>query len=147
MNNTSNTQEIIITNACTATAIGERRCKNAKPVLCLTTGEVFASQTDACNKYSIQASSLSRHLNGQSHYLSCKGLKFCFVSKTHEHYNEITQQMRDKTTVIMPKQVVKIPAPVPVKETVTIVGTPKKYGWLRTYFINLFKKCVNALEV
>lgn len=147
MNNTSNTQEIIITNACTATAIGERRCKNAKPVLCLTTGEVFTSQTDAAQYYNIQRTNLSKHLNGVGAHHTVGGMKFCFVSKTHEHYDEITQQMRDKTTVIMPKQVVKIPAPVPVKETVTIVGTPKKYGWLRTYFINLFKKCVNALEV
>ena len=152
MKNTVNTQEITITNACTATAIGEKRRSNAKPVLCITTGEVFASQVDVCKKYNIQSSDISRHLNGKPHHLSCKGLKFCFVSKTHEHYDEVTQQMRDKTTVIMPKQVVKVPVPVPTpvteeKETVTIAHTTtKKHSWLRTYFINLFKKFATALE-
>ena len=146
---TMSTQEITITNACTATAIGEKRRRtNAKPVLCITTGEVFASITDTAKYYNIHAGNLGAHLHGKG-WSHVGGLKFCFVSKTQEHYDEITQQMRDKTTVIMPKQVVKVPVPTPAaeeKETVAVIGTPKKYGWIRTYFINLFKKCVNALE-
>lgn len=143
-NTNNNTQEIIITNACTTTAIGKKRTKNAKPVLCITTGEVFASLLDACDKYDIQQPNLSRHLMRQTGYKTCKGLKFCYISKTHEHYDEITQQMRDKTTVIMPKQVVKVP--VPVKDIVTVATPIKKHSWLRTYLLKFFKKVATALE-
>jgi hypothetical protein len=145
-NTVNNAQEIIITNACTTTAIGEKRRKNAKPVLCITTGEVFASQKDAVEQYNITQSNLSKHLLYPEKLKSCKGLKFCFVSKTQEHYDEITQQMRDTTTVIMPKQVVKVPVPTKEKDVITIAQPVKQYGWLRTYFINLFKKFVSALE-
>lgn len=144
MKNTNNTQEITITNACTATAIGEKRRSNAKPVLCITTGEVFASITDVCAKYHTSYSNLHHHLNSYRGQKTCKGLKFCFVSKTHEHYDEITQQMRDKTTVIMPKQVVKVP--VPAKDIVTVAAPIKKRSWLRTYLLKFFKKVTTVLE-
>ena len=39
------------------------RSKNSsKPVLCVTTGEIFQSRKDACMKYGIDPSSLSGHL-------------------------------------------------------------------------------------
>ena len=149
MKNTVNTQEITITNACTATAIGNVTHGNRKPVLCITTGETFASVTDAAKHYNIIATNISAQIRGVAHRKTVGGLKFCFVSKTQEHYDEITQQMRDTTTVIMPKQVVKVPVPAPVKEekeTFTVAKPIKQYGWFRTYLINIFKKFVVALE-
>lgn len=150
VNTNNNTQEIVITNACTATAIGEKRRSNAKPVLCITTGEVFASQKDACQKYNIATGQMAQHVNGNPRYSICKGLKFCFVSKTHEHYDEITQQMRDKTTIIMPKQVVKVSVPeiesTPETDIVTIAAPIKKHSWLRTYLLKFFNKIITALE-
>jgi hypothetical protein len=147
MKNTANTQEITITNACTTTAIGNKRRSNAKPVLCITTGEVFASLKDTEEYYGLTPGNLTRVLHGKGKTL--RGLRFCFLSRAQEYYDEITQQMRNKTTVIMPKQVMKVPVLAPVeteKETVTVVGTPKKHGWLRTSLISLFKKFTTALE-
>lgn len=143
MKNTVNTQEIVITNACTATAIGTSTHGNRKPVLCISTGEVYASLHEAAEHYGMAQSALSYAL---SHTGVSKGLKFCFVEKTTEHYDELTQKMRDKTTVIMPKQVIKVPVPV-TKTTETVALTSqKKYGWFRTYLINMFKKFATALE-
>jgi hypothetical protein len=143
MKNTANTRNITITNACTATATGTRTHGNCKPILCITTGEIFASLQDACEKYTITPSNLSHHLASQSKHSVCKGLQFCFVSKVQEHYDEITQQMREKTTVIMPKKVY-----VPQTKTATVVLTNPnpEQSRFRSGIIKMFKKFIVALE-
>ena len=42
-----------------------------KTVMCVTTGEIFPSMTDACKKYKIDPSSLSKHLSGKRLHGGC----------------------------------------------------------------------------
>lgn len=139
----ANTTTIIVSKEATATAIGENRRRNAKPVLCITTGEVFTSVKDAGEYYGIRPNHLSAHLNNHKYCVRCKGMKFCFVSETNTHYDEITSAMRNP----MP---VKVPVASTAKEASVLVASTvehkKQHGWLRTYFINLFKKFYLALE-
>ena len=143
MKNKANTQNITITNACTATVAGIRTHGNCKPIFCLTTGEFFASLLDACDKYNITQSNLSYHLMGHSKHQTCKGLKFCYASKVQEHYDEITQQMREKTTVIMPK---KVYVPQKKPSTVIIAKTSPEQGYIRSGLIKMFKRFLVKLE-
>ena len=73
-------------------ATGEHFNGNAKPVFCITTGEVFASVTDAAKAVGSSQNNLSAHLAGITSH--CKGKRFCFISKVTEHLDEIASEFR-----------------------------------------------------
>lgn len=73
-------------------ATGEHFNGNAKPVFCITTGEVFASVTDAAKAVGSSQNNLSAHLAGITSH--CKGKHFCFISKVTEHLDEIASEFR-----------------------------------------------------
>ena len=56
-----------------AIAIGEDR-KNAKPVLCIDTGLIYASLTDAAEDVGVTVTALSSCLRGKTN--SCKGMSW-----------------------------------------------------------------------
>ena len=62
-----------------AIAIGEDR-KNAKPVLCIDTGLIYASLTDAAEDVGVTVTALSSCLRGKTN--SCKGMSWCFEDIT-----------------------------------------------------------------
>ena len=71
---------------------GEHFNGNAKPVFCITTGEVFASVVDAAKAIGSSQNNLSAHLNGITSH--CKGKRLCFISKVTEHLDEIATEFR-----------------------------------------------------
>ena len=76
-------------------ATGEHFNGNAKPVFCITTGEVFASVTDAAKAVGSSQNNLSAHLAGITSH--CKGKRFCFISKVTEHLDEIAIEFRTRS--------------------------------------------------
>jgi hypothetical protein len=71
---------------------GRHRNNNCKAVYNITTGEIYSSGLDAANALGIDPSCISAVLIGKSK--TCKGMRFCFVSKIMEHLDEITEQNR-----------------------------------------------------
>lgn len=74
-----------------AIAIGEDR-KNAKPVLCIDTGLIYASLTDAAEDVGASVTALSSCLRGKTN--SCKGMSWCFVKESANHIEDITGRIR-----------------------------------------------------
>lgn len=74
-----------------AIAIGEDR-KNAKPVLCIDTGLIYASLTDAAEDVGVTVTALSNCLRGKTN--SCKGMSWCFVQESANHIDDITGRIR-----------------------------------------------------
>ena len=74
-----------------AIAIGEDR-KNAKPVLCIDTGLIYASLTDAAEDIGVSVTALSSCLRGKTN--SCKGMSWCFVKESANHIEDITGRIR-----------------------------------------------------
>ena len=74
-----------------AIAIGEDR-KNAKPVLCIDTGLIYASLTDAAEDVGVTVTALSGCLRGKTN--SCKGMSWCFVKESANHIEDITGRIR-----------------------------------------------------
>lgn len=63
--------------------------KNCKPVFCITTGEIFASVTDAAKANNVDISTMTGTLTGKSK--TCNGKRFCLLSKCTEHIDEISE--------------------------------------------------------
>jgi len=61
--------------------IGEARIKypNRKPVICLTTGDVFEGINLAEAHFGIARGNLGKHLKGDDQYRHVKGLRFKFI--------------------------------------------------------------------
>ena len=81
---------INIQNASQVIVEGTRTRRNCKAVYCITTGEMFASVSDAAEANGVYQSNLSWHLAGKAK--TCNGKKFCFVNEINEHLNEIVQR-------------------------------------------------------
>lgn len=64
---------------------------NNKPVLCITTGEVFASVSDAAHSVgsSVGTMSCALHHNG-----TFKGKRWCYLANSIEHLDELTANIR-----------------------------------------------------
>ena len=77
---------------------GESRNTNAKPVFCIDTGEVFASVTDAAIAANANPSTMSWCLTERQK--TCKGKRYCYLSKVIEHLDEISECMRVRETKV-----------------------------------------------
>lgn len=73
-------------------AHGIHHRKNHKPVMCITTGEIYASVLDAAEANGVSYSAMSWVCCGRMK--SCKGKRFCFVANVTEHLDEIAECMR-----------------------------------------------------
>lgn len=91
---------IKIQGASNAEAIGLPRRRNAKAVMCIETGEIFASITDAAVFFNTTGSTISNVLNPNSHKSDINGYHLCFVSETMEHIDEITDARIEQNTKI-----------------------------------------------
>ena len=70
-------------------ANGNKTNGNCKPVYCITTGMVYASVADAAKDFGVHQSTISWVVTGKQK--TCKGHKFCLLSKVTEHFDEITK--------------------------------------------------------
>lgn len=80
-------------NETTIKANGTHVNGNSKAVLCIDTGEVFASMTDAAEHLGVTKSNVSLALNGKIR--TCKGKHLCYLSKADEHLESITSRIRE----------------------------------------------------
>ena len=82
---------ITIQNAKKMEAEGIHYTKNSKPVLCITTGKVYASVLDAAKALGVDKSCISRAVTGKNH--KCKGMEFCLVKEANEHLDKISEKI------------------------------------------------------
>ncbi len=75
----------------TITVVGTHTNKNCKPVFCITTGEMYASVSDAAALNGATSASMSCHLSKGTK--TCKGKKFCLVSKMTDYAEEIAESV------------------------------------------------------
>lgn len=71
---------------------------NSKPVFCKTTGEFFASLSDAAHSVKGSVGTMScalKHRNGVY-----KGMKWCYVSDIEAHIDDIATDIRDKNAML-----------------------------------------------
>jgi len=90
---------IITKKTSTITVEGTHIKKNCKPVLCITTGTIYSSVSDAAYINGATLTNMSAHLNGKSN--TCKGKKFCLVSNMAEYADEIAQSICTKQAKAM----------------------------------------------
>ena len=79
-------------------AEGTRTNGNCKPVYCITTGEIFASASDAAEAIGVTQGAMSSVLTGKTK--TCKQKRFCYVSRIAEHLDEISDVNRAQATKI-----------------------------------------------
>lgn len=85
-------KNITITKQADAKAIGTRSNGNCKPVICITTGAIYASATDAAEKLGVSQSVLSLAASGKLR--TCKGKRYCYVSQVMQYLDEICENTR-----------------------------------------------------
>lgn len=88
----SNIRTITLTEAATINANGKERTKGAKPVFCITTGEVYASATDAAEANGVSIYAISTCCLGKVKTSNKK--RFCYVKDIHKHLQEISTNMQ-----------------------------------------------------
>lgn len=62
-----------------------------KPVICIDTGEVFASMTDAAKQYSTTICSISNAVRGAQK--TAAGKRFCYLSRVTENIEALTNRI------------------------------------------------------
>lgn len=88
-----------IQNASIINVEGHRTHKNCKAVYCITTGEVYASVTDAAEAIGVTLTAMSWALSGRSK--SCKGKRFCYINQIVEHLDEIATNSRSREAKVV----------------------------------------------
>lgn len=78
-------------------AEGNLNNKHCKPVICIETGEVFTSVTDAAEYAGEYAQNMSNHLNGRRR--SIKGKHYCYLSRVNESLDAIVTRLRETAAV------------------------------------------------
>lgn len=88
---------INIQNEATIKAEGKLNSRHCKPVICLETGEVFSSVTDAAEAIGCAPNNLSIHLTGKLRAI--KGKHFCYLSRVNESLDAIVTRLRETAAV------------------------------------------------
>jgi RecJ-like exonuclease len=83
---------LTIQNEATIQSEGKKRNRNAKPVLCIETGEVYNSVADAAEANGAHPNAMSAHLRGRLKTLHKK--HFIFMSKATENLDPIMSHIR-----------------------------------------------------
>lgn len=88
------TTKITLTSETTINANGIQRTKNAKPVFCIDTGEVFASATDAAEAYGVSVYAISTCCLGKAR-TSCSK-RWCYIKDMEKHLEEISISVQER---------------------------------------------------
>lgn len=88
------TTKITLTSETTINANGIQRTKNAKPVFCIDTGEVFASATDAAEAYGVSVYAISTCCLGKVK-TSCSK-RWCYIKDMEKHLEEISISVQER---------------------------------------------------
>ena len=100
-------KNITITNHSEAQALGYRNNGNCKPVFCITTGEIYASATDAAEKLGVSLTVVAHAASGR--IKTCKGKRYCYIQHIMQHLEEIAKntQIREEKVAAYDKIVGK----------------------------------------
>lgn len=71
--------------------------KHCKPVICVDTGEVYTSATDAAEAAGVSIGNMSSHLTGR--YRTVKGKRYCYLSKVTESLDTIVTRLRETSSM------------------------------------------------
>lgn len=88
---------INIQNEANIGAEGKLNSKHCKPVICLETGEVFTSITDAAEKAGGAVQNLSTHLTGKRR--NFLGKHYCYLSRATESLDAIVSRLRETSAM------------------------------------------------
>lgn len=88
---------IIIHNKADIEACGKLNSIHCNPVICLETGEVFTSVTDAAEKMGRSSQNLSSHLTGKRRHFA--GRHYCYLSNAAESLNAIVARLRQTSSM------------------------------------------------
>lgn len=78
-------------------AEGKLNSKHCKPIVCIETGEVFSSITDAAECAKVTTTMMSGHLVGR--YRSVRGNHYCYLSRVNESLNTILTRLRETSAI------------------------------------------------
>ena len=78
-------------------AEGKLSGRSCKPVICLETGEVFSSMTDAAESVGVSISCMSHHLVGD--FRSVHKKHYCYVSRVSESLDTILTRLRETAAI------------------------------------------------
>lgn len=90
-------KNINIHNNANINAEGKLNTRHCKPVICLETGEVFTSVTDAAEKAGLNAQNLSTHLTGKRRTFA--GKHYCYLSNATESLDAIVSRLRETSSM------------------------------------------------
>lgn len=85
-------KNIIINNESTIKADGIHTNRSCKPVICIDTGEVFTSATDAAKKIGVHFSTMSAACLGK--IKTCKGKRYCYLANVSENLDALTTRIK-----------------------------------------------------
>lgn len=90
-------KKINIQNEANINAKGEHTQKAAKPVICIDTGEVFASTTDAAEAAGVHITTMSSACLGKIR--TANGKRYCYLSRVTESLDSIVTRLRETAAV------------------------------------------------
>lgn len=90
-------KKINIQNEANIDAQGKLNSKNCKAVVCLETGDVYSSATDAAEAIGVTLSNMSCHLTGRTR--TVKGKHYCYLSRVSENLNAIVTRLRETSAI------------------------------------------------
>jgi transcriptional regulator with XRE-family HTH domain len=96
-NNIMKKTTINMQNEANIKAEGKLNSKHCKPVICLETGEVFTSMTDAAEKLGVSPQNMSNYMNGRCRHI--RGKHYCYLSRVNESLDAIVTRLRETAAV------------------------------------------------
>lgn len=88
---------LTINEKATINANGNFNSAHCKPVICIDTGDVYTSVTDAAEHVGCHYTAMISHLKGKLR--TCKGKHFCYLSKTNESLDSIVTRLREASAM------------------------------------------------
>ena len=85
-------KEVTIQKPAKMIAKGKRCNGNTNAVLCISTGQVFTSCSDAAEQNDVHIANMSNVCRGVQK--TAKGKKFCYVKDINEHLDEVAESIR-----------------------------------------------------
>lgn len=88
---------INIQNEANIKAEGKLNGGHCKPIICIETGEVFTSVTDAAEKLGVFPGNLSSHLTGKRRAIH--GKHYCYLARVNESLDAIVTRLRETSAI------------------------------------------------